>query len=54
MISSDQGQDARATFPQNLCSACKELRRKRSNGDSRMFVVLPSVGLGVKFADHLS
>ena len=31
MMSIDHGQDARATFPQNRCSADKELRRTRSN-----------------------
>ena len=31
MMSSDHGQDARATFPQNLCSAFKELRRDSFN-----------------------
>ena len=30
MMSSDHGQDARATFRPNRCSACKKLRRKRS------------------------
>ena len=34
MISSDHGQDARATFPQNFCSACKELRRNRSSSEN--------------------
>jgi hypothetical protein len=28
MMSRDYGQDARATFPQNICSACKEASPK--------------------------
>ena len=51
MISSDHGQDAHATFPQNFCSACKEFRRNRSSSENsptmkihKAFVMLVNAG----------